>query len=90
MLGSNPSADLEAGNGREVVHRLPHRFRRSGGRSGGLGARPPIAKQLSYSGTNALNPGGLGAEPPTAALWEHDPQLSSVWLLVLPVRMLTR
>jgi hypothetical protein len=73
MLGSNPSADLEAGMAGRWVHRLPPPISAEPRRSGGLGARPPIAKQLSYSGTNALNPGGLGAEPPTAASWERIP-----------------
>jgi len=58
MRGRNASADSAAGIAGRRVHRLPPAV------PGGLGAQPPIAKQHSYSGGNAINPGGLGAEPP--------------------------
>ena len=40
MLGSNPSADSEAGMAGRRLYRLPYRFRRSRGAAGFGGAAP--------------------------------------------------
>jgi len=73
MLGSNPSADSEAGMAGRRVHRLPYRSWRGCGAAGGLGAAAPNCEATRLFWHERAKSRGFGGGAPNGPLWEQIP-----------------